>query len=144
MRLIGNILWLVLGGLEMAVGYLVAGLVMIVLIVTIPFALQAFKLASFTLWPFGRTLIKRPDAGTTSLLGNVLWLVVAGWWLALGHLVVAVVLAITIIGVPFAVAHLKLAGTALWPFGREIVPISAGGAAGNALVVRRPGVAADS
>lgn len=123
MRVIGNVIWLVLGGLAMAVGYVLAALLMFVLIVTIPFGLQALKLASFALWPFGRTLVKRREAGGMSVLGNLLWLVLAGWWLAMGHLLAALLCAVTIIGIPFAIAHLKLAGTALWPFGREIVPI---------------------
>jgi uncharacterized membrane protein YccF (DUF307 family) len=98
---------------------------MFVLIVTFPFGLQALKLASFSLWPFGRTLVKKPSAGAASLIGNLIWLLLAGWWLALGHLISAVLLLVTIIGIPFAVAHIKLAVTALWPFGSEIVPLSA-------------------
>lgn len=125
MQTLGNILWLLLGGIFLALGYAFAALVMFVFIITIPFAVQALKLASFSLWPFGRTLIKKPDAGLGSVIGNLLWLLLAGWWLALAHLASAFVLAITIIGIPFAVAQVKLAATALWPFGREIVPINA-------------------
>ena len=124
MKVIGNVLWLVLGGLFMALGYAIAGLLACVLIITIPFAIPAFRLASFSLWPFGRTLVKRPDAGSGSLIGNLLWLVLFGWWLALGHLISAMLLAITIIGIPFAIAQTKIAATALWPFGTEIVPAS--------------------
>lgn len=124
MRVIGNILWLVLGGLFMALGYALAGLLACLLIITIPFAVPAFRLASFSLWPFGRTLVKRPDAGSGSLIGNILWLILFGWWLALGHLVSALLLAVTIIGIPFAIAQAKIAATALWPFGTEIVPMS--------------------
>jgi uncharacterized membrane protein YccF (DUF307 family) len=123
MRLILNIVWLVLGGLVMALGWLVAGILMCVLIITIPFGLQAFKIAGFALWPFGRTLVKRADAGFPSAIGNVIWFVLAGWWLALGHLISAVLLAITIIGIPLAVGHLKLIGVSLTPFGRVVVPI---------------------
>jgi uncharacterized membrane protein YccF (DUF307 family) len=121
-RLIGNILWLLLGGLEMALAYAIAGLLAFVLIVTAPLGVAAFRLASFSLWPFGRTLVAKPGAGIGSGLGNVVWILVFGWWLALGHLVAAFLNAITIIGIPFAVAHLKLAGAALTPFGHEVTP----------------------
>lgn len=137
MRFIGNVLWLLFGGFFMALGYALAGLVMFVLIVTIPFGVQAMKLASFSLWPFGRTLITKPSAGAGAAIGNVLWLVLAGWWLALGHLVSAAILTVTIIGIPFAVAHVKLAGAALWPFGREIVPLSTYPHASPGIVVSR-------
>src|SRR4029453_13672056 len=102
MRTLLNIIWLLLSGLWLALGYAVAGLVMFILIITIPFGVQAFKLALFALWPFGRTVVKKPSAGAGSVIGNVLWLLLAGWWLALGHLVTAVALAITIIGLPLA------------------------------------------
>jgi uncharacterized membrane protein YccF (DUF307 family) len=120
--LIGNILWLLLGGLEMALAYAIAGLLAFVLIVTAPLGVAAFRLAGFSLWPFGRTLVSKPGAGIGSGLGNVVWILVFGWWLALGHLVAAFLNAITIIGIPFAVAHLKLAGAALTPFGHEVTP----------------------
>ena len=107
----------------MAIGYLLAALVMFILIITIPFALQAVKLASFAFWPFGRTLVRRPDAGAPSAIGNVIWLILAGWWLALGHLITGVLLCITILGIPLGIANFKLIPVALWPFGREIVPI---------------------
>jgi uncharacterized membrane protein YccF (DUF307 family) len=125
MRLIGNILWLLLGGLFLAIAYLLAGLIQIVLIITIPFGLQSFKLAGFTLWPFGRVMIPKRHASTgLSTIGNILWVLLAGVWLAIGHLIAAVLNAITIIGIPFAIAHLRLAGAALTPFGHEVVPIS--------------------
>jgi uncharacterized membrane protein YccF (DUF307 family) len=123
MRLIGNVLWFVLAGVWLAIGYLFAALVMFILIITIPFGLQAVKLAEFALWPFGRTVVKRPDAGAPSLIGNILWLVLAGWWLALGHIITGVVLCITIIGIPLGLGNFKLIPISLWPFGREIVPI---------------------
>src|ERR687891_2393098 len=123
LRLILNVLWLVLGGLVLALGWLLAALVMFILIITIPFGLQALKIAGFTLWPFGRTLVRRPDAGAASAIGNVIWFILAGWWLAIGHLVAAVALAITIIGIPLAAAHIKLIPISLVPFGREVVPI---------------------
>ena len=122
MRTIGNILWLILGGLAMAIGYALAGLVMFVLIITIPFGIQSFKLAGFTLWPFGRVMVEIPGkGGCLNTVGNVLWVILAGIWLALGHLFWALVLAITIIGIPFAVANVKLAGAALVPFGRTVM-----------------------
>jgi uncharacterized membrane protein YccF (DUF307 family) len=124
MRVIGNILWLLLGGLWLALGYAAAGLIAFALIITIPFGVQAFKLAGFTLWPFGRVLVPRPggDAGV-SAVGNILWMLLAGIWLALGHLFAAAINAITIIGLPFAVAHLKLAGACLTPFGHTVVSV---------------------
>jgi uncharacterized membrane protein YccF (DUF307 family) len=123
MRLIGNVLWFVLAGLWLAIGYLSAALLMFILIITIPFALQAVKLAVFALWPFGRTVVKRPDAGAPSLIGNILWLLLAGWWLALGHVITGVLLCITIIGIPLGLGNFKMIPISLWPFGREIVPI---------------------
>jgi uncharacterized membrane protein YccF (DUF307 family) len=123
MRFLLNIIWLVLCGLWLAVLYVLAGVVMCVLIITIPFGLQAFKLAGFVLWPFGRTVVRRPDAGAGSVIGNVLWLLLVGWWLAIGHIVTAVALAITIIGIPLAIGNLKLVPISLLPFGRVVVPI---------------------
>ena len=124
MRLVGNILWLLLGGLELAFAYVLLGLLAVVFIITIPFAIPAFRLAGFALWPFGRVLVRKPVAGAGSTLGNVVWILIAGIWLALGHLVAALINAITIIGIPFAVAHVKLAGAALTPFGYTVVPAS--------------------
>ena len=124
MRVVGNILWLLLGGFWMALAYALAGIVSFLLIITIPFGVQAFKLAGFALWPFGRVMIPRADASVSlSAIGNIIWLLVAGIWLAIGHLFAAVLNAITIIGIPFAAAHLKLAGAALTPFGNTIVPV---------------------
>jgi uncharacterized membrane protein YccF (DUF307 family) len=122
-RVIGNIVWLVFGGLIMALGYLLAALIMFILIITIPFGLQALKMASFCLWPFGRTLVKRPEAGAPSLIGNVLWLILCGWWLALGHLVTGIAQCLTVIGIPLGLASFKLIPVSLWPFGQEIVPV---------------------
>lgn len=121
MRAILNIIWLIFAGFWLAIGYALAGLIMCILIITIPFGIQAFKLSAYCLWPFGRTVVKRVDAGAASVIGNVLWLVLAGWWLALSHLVTAVAQALTIIGLPLAIANVKLVPVALWPFGREIV-----------------------
>ena len=121
MRTLLNIIWLLLSGIWLAILYALAGVVMCILIITIPFGIQAFKLARYALWPFGRTVVKRPDAGGASVIGNVLWLVLCGWWLALAHIVSALLLAVTIIGIPLAIANIKLVPVALWPFGREIV-----------------------
>jgi len=124
-----NVLWMIFGGLEMAIGWLFAALIMAITIVGIPWARAAFNIASYALLPFGRRAVSRAEflgtedvgTGPFGLLGNIIWLVFAGWWLALGHLVAAFLLAITIIGIPFAWAHLKLAGIALWPIGKMIV-----------------------
>jgi uncharacterized membrane protein YccF (DUF307 family) len=132
MTLLLNLLWFVLGGFWMGLGWLLAGLIMIVTIVGIPWARAAFAIASFSFWPFGRVAVDRraltgrEDIGTGPLgfVGNVVWFLLAGWWLALGHLVGAVALAITIIGIPFALQHLKLAMLAIAPIGQEIVPVS--------------------
>jgi uncharacterized membrane protein YccF (DUF307 family) len=122
-RIALNLIWLVLAGIWSALAWCLAGLLMCLLIITIPFGLQAFKIASFTIWPFGRTLVKREGAGAPSTIGNILWFILVGWWLAIVHLVASVLLAITIIGIPFALANLKLVMVSLLPFGREIVPI---------------------
>jgi uncharacterized membrane protein YccF (DUF307 family) len=132
MRTLLNIIWLVLCGWWMALLYTLAGVLMCVLVITIPFGLQAFKLAGFMLWPFGRTVVRRENAGGASVIGNVLWLVLVGWELAIGHLVSAVLLAITIIGIPLALANLKLVPISLLPFGRTIVPAREAQATGAA------------
>jgi uncharacterized membrane protein YccF (DUF307 family) len=119
-----NVLWIVFGGLYMAVGWLIAALIMVITIVGIPWARAALTMAQYTLLPFGYTVVDRETgvgSGPLGLIGNLIWLVLAGWWLALGHLITAILLAVTIIGLPFAWAHLKLAGLALWPIGREVV-----------------------
>jgi uncharacterized membrane protein YccF (DUF307 family) len=129
MSLLLNILWIVFGGAWMALGWLVASVIMAVTIVGIPWARAAFNNAIYTFVPFGFTAVRRDqltgqeDIGTGALgfIGNLIWLVLAGWWLALGHVITAVMLGVTIIGLPFAWAHLKLAGLALWPVGKTIV-----------------------
>jgi uncharacterized membrane protein YccF (DUF307 family) len=121
MRTIANVLWLVLGGIEMAILYMLAGVIAAVLIVTIPLVVPAFRLAGYTLWPFGRVVVRQHDAGAGSAIGNLVWFVLVGWLLALGHLVFALLNAVTIIGIPFAMAHLKLAGLALRPYGKDVV-----------------------
>ncbi|MEN8114966.1 MAG: YccF domain-containing protein [Actinomycetota bacterium] len=122
MKTIGNILWLIFGGIAMALAYALAGVVMFLLIITIPFGIQAFKLAAFSLWPFGRVMVESPGkVGCVTTVGNILWVVLAGIWLAIGHIISAFFLAITIIGIPFAIANVKLAGAALVPFGRSVM-----------------------
>ena len=124
-----NLLWIVCGGLWMAAGWVLAAIIMALTIVGLPWSRAAFTIAVYTLFPFGRSAIRRDDfygeedlgTGALGFLGNLIWLLLAGWWLALGHLVTAIGLAITIIGLPFAWAHLKLAGLALWPIGKDIV-----------------------
>jgi uncharacterized membrane protein YccF (DUF307 family) len=124
MRLVLNILWLVLSGIWMAIAYVIAGVVLCITIIGIPFGLQSFKLAGYALWPFGRSLIPRRErAKSLSAIGNVLWFVLAGWWLALGHLLTGIALCITIIGIPLGVASFKMAGAALVPFGKEVVRV---------------------
>jgi uncharacterized membrane protein YccF (DUF307 family) len=122
-RLLLNLIWLVFGGLVLAAGYALAALVMFILIITIPFGIAAGRMALFCLWPFGRTLVRRPDAGAGSLLGNVIWFVLAGWWLALGHLVTGVTMCLTIVGIPLGLANFKLIPVSLTPFGRTIVDV---------------------
>lgn len=118
-----NILWIVFGGLWMALGWLLAAVIMAITIIGLPWARAALTIAGYTLLPFGRRVVDRSpgSAGGLRTIGNIIWLVLAGWWLALGHLITAIGLAITIIGLPFAWAHLKLAGLSLWPVGKEIV-----------------------
>jgi uncharacterized membrane protein YccF (DUF307 family) len=123
MRLVLNVIWLVFGGFWLAVGYAFAALVMLILIITIPFSFAAARMALFCLWPFGRTLVRKPGAGTGALIGNVLWIILAGWWLALGHLLTGIAMCITIIGIPLGLANFKLIPVSLTPFGREIVDI---------------------
>jgi uncharacterized membrane protein YccF (DUF307 family) len=120
-RFVLNVFWFVFAGFWLALGYALAGLVMFVLIVTIPFGIASFRLAGFVLWPFGRTIVPQHDAGTPSLIGNVLWFVLAGLWIAIGHVVTGVALCLTIVGIPFGWANIKLALVALAPLGKEIV-----------------------
>ena len=123
MRTLGNILWLVLAGIWLAIGYVIAGIVNCVAIITIPFGIQAFKLAGYALWPFGRMVVHRPDrAVALGCVGNVLWFFLGGVWLAFAHLFTGVLLCLTVIGIPLGVANFKLAGLALAPFGKQIVP----------------------
>jgi uncharacterized membrane protein YccF (DUF307 family) len=130
LSLLLNLLWLVFGGVWMAAGWVIAAIIMAITIVGIPWARAAINIAAYTLLPFGQKAVSRAqysgseDVGTGPLgvIGNIIWLVLAGWWLALGHLITAILLAVTIVGIPFAWAHWKLAGIALWPIGKMIVP----------------------
>jgi uncharacterized membrane protein YccF (DUF307 family) len=121
MRFALNVIWLLFGGLPLALGYAVAGVICCVLIVTIPFGVASFRLANYALWPFGRAAVPKASAGLFAGLGNVIWFIVAGWWLALAHIASAIVQAITIIGIPLAIANIKLVPVALFPLGHEIV-----------------------
>jgi uncharacterized membrane protein YccF (DUF307 family) len=123
MRAILNVIWLLLCGLWMAIGYIAAGLLCFVLIITIPFGIAAFRIAAYVLWPFGRTTEIRRDSGVGSLVGNVLWVILFGWWLALGHLVTGVLLCLTIIGIPLGAASFKIIPIMLMPLGVRIVPV---------------------
>ena len=130
MSLLLNVLWIVFGGAWMAAGWLIAAVIMAITIIGLPWTRAAFNIAVYTLLPFGQRAVSREEyygqgdlgTGPLGILGNIIWFVLAGWWLALGHLVTALLLAMTIIGIPFAWAHLKLAGIALWPIGKVIVP----------------------
>jgi uncharacterized membrane protein YccF (DUF307 family) len=126
-----NLLWILFGGLWMAAGWMLAAVIMAITIIGLPWARAAFNIALYAFLPFGYRAVSRAEylgredlgTGPLGMLGNLLWLVLAGWWLALGHVIAAVILGVTIIGLPFAWAHLKLAGLALWPIGKMIVPI---------------------
>lgn len=122
MRTVGNVIWLLLAGIWLALAYTIAGVISCVLVVTIPFGVASFRLAGYALWPFGRTVIPSPSKGAMSGIGNVVWFVCCGWWLALSHLITAALLAITVVGLPLAVANVKMVPLAFAPFGKRIVP----------------------
>ena len=123
MRLALNIIWVVFAGFWLALFYAIAALIMFVGIITIPFGIAALRIAGYALWPFGATVVPRADAGVGSAIGNVLWVLLCGWWLALAHLVTGVLQCLTIIGIPLGVANIKLVPLAFWPLGREIVSV---------------------
>ncbi|MGX7825532.1 YccF domain-containing protein [Actinokineospora sp. 24-640] len=123
MRLLLNVIWLFLSGFWLAVGYVIAGVICCVLIITIPFGLASFRIANYALWPFGRTIETRREAGAASLVGNVIWIVVAGWWLAVGHVVTGFLLCVTIIGIPLGIANFKMVPVSLVPLGSRIVDV---------------------
>ena len=123
MRTVGNVLWLVLAGWWLALGYALAGLLAFLTVIGIPFGIASFRLASFVLWPFGRTVVFKRRAGVLSMVGNVVWILLVGWELALAHLVAGLLLCLTVVGIPFGVACWKMVPLALVPLGREIVPL---------------------
>ncbi len=123
MKVLLNIIWLIFGGFFMALAWFFFGMIMCILIITIPFGLQAFKIGGFALWPFGRTLVDKPDANSPlRIVGNIIWLILGGIELAIGHLIVGVIMCLTIIGIPLGIANFKMIPVSLIPFGREIVP----------------------
>jgi uncharacterized membrane protein YccF (DUF307 family) len=124
-RLVLDVVWFVLHGWLLALAYLLAGLVACLLIVTIPFGIACFRLAGFAAWPFGRTTVRAPGAGAASALGNLLWFLLVGWWLALVHVVAGIAYCVTIIGIPFGIALFKLALVGLFPLGKQVVSTDA-------------------
>lgn len=124
MRTVLNVLWLVLSGFWLFIGYVLAGVVMCIFIITIPFGIASFRLAAYVLWPFGRTVVRRQTAGAASTIGNVLWFVLVGLWMAIAHLVLGFLLCLTVIGIPLGVGNFKLAAVAIAPLGKDIVPTS--------------------
>jgi len=122
MRAILNIIWLVFCGIWMAIGYAFAGLICFILIITIPFGIASWRIANYVLWPFGRTIDRREHAGVASLIGNIIWIILFGWWLAIGHLVFGIAMCLTIIGIPLGLASFKIIPITLLPLGVQIVP----------------------
>ena len=122
MRTVLNVIWLVLAGFWLFLGYLAAGILLCLLVLTIPWGIASFRIGVYALWPFGQTVVRKPSAGLGSALGNIVWLVLAGWWLALAHLVTGIALCLTVIGIPLGLANFKLIPVSLLPLGREIVP----------------------
>jgi len=121
MRFILNVLWLIFGGLLIALSYAIAGIICFILIITIPFGIASFRMARYALWPFGRTMVRDPQAGAASAIGNVLWFIFAGWWLALEHVITAIAQFVSIIGIPLGLANVKMVPVSLMPLGHRIV-----------------------
>ena len=121
MRTLLNIIWVITGGIWLSLGYFFFGLLACVLVVTIPAGVASFRMANYALWPFGRTVVEKPGAGAMSGLSNVMWFFVAGLWLAAGHVATAAAQAVTIIGIPLAIANVKMIPVTCLPFGKEIV-----------------------
>jgi uncharacterized membrane protein YccF (DUF307 family) len=122
MRLILNLIWLILCGWWMAILYILAGIVCFILIITIPFGIAAFRIAAYVIWPFGRSIVWRREAGVASIIGNIIWVILIGWWLAIGHLTSGIALCLTIIGIPLGLADFKMIPISLVPLGVRIVP----------------------
>ena len=122
MKTLLNLIWFVFAGLWLSIGYVFAGIVCFVLIVTIPFGVASFRIANYVLWPFGRTVVDKPRAGVGSALGNIIWILVAGIWLALGHIATGIAQCVTIIGIPLGIANFKMVPISLMPLGKDIVP----------------------
>ena len=125
MRTLLNVIWLVLSGFWMFLGYLGAGILLCILIITIPWGIASFRIGLYALWPFGRTIVSKPSAGLGSCLGNGVWVILAGWWLAIGHIVTGIAMCLTIIGIPLGLASFKMVPISLVPLGKEIVPVDA-------------------
>ncbi len=123
MRLLGNIIWFVLAGVWLFISYAFAALLCFIFIITIPFGVAALRIGMFALWPFGRTIVRQPTKGVGSTLGNIIWFIIGGWYLALLHLVSGILLCLTIVGIPLGLANFKLIPVSLRPFGREIVSV---------------------
>ncbi len=121
MRFLLNILWVVFVGFWMALGYAFAAVLLAITVVGIPFAIASLRMAHFALWPLGRNLVNEPEAGVMSGIGNLLWLLLAGWWLALGHIIAGIGLCVTIIGIPFGIATFKMVPVSLLPLGKRII-----------------------
>ncbi len=121
MRTLLNIIWLVLSGFWMFLGYMLAGVLLCIPIITIPWAIASFRVGVYALWPFGRTVVDKPRSGVGSFLGNVVWVILAGWWLAIGHILTGVAMCLTIIGIPLGIASFKLVPVSLMPLGKDIV-----------------------
>jgi len=136
MRFLLNIIWLVLAGFWLAIGYALAALVCFILIITIPFGIAALRIGVFALWPFGRTVVRRPDAGAGSAIGNIIWFILCGWWLALAHVITGIALCITLIGIPLGLANFKMIPVSLMPFGRDIVSVEEAAAYESVVTIR--------
>lgn len=126
MRTLLNIIWLVLSGFWLFLGYLFAGIVLCILIITIPWGIASFRIGMYALWPFGREIVAKPTAGVGSFLGNIVWVILAGWWLAIAHILSGIALCITIIGIPLGIADFKMVPVSLMPLGKEIVSTRVG------------------
>ncbi|HWL77667.1 YccF domain-containing protein [Microbacterium sp.] len=121
MRTVLNVIWLVLSGFWLFLGYVAAGILLCVLIVTIPWGIASFRIAAYALWPFGRTIVEKQNSGVWAFLGNVVWVILAGWWLAVAHIVSGVLLCLTIIGIPLGIADFKMVPISIMPLGKDIV-----------------------